>query len=249
MFRFGLYGGGAVAKSLVARIPSLGIRLGPVAASSVRVASRITNSMGAGQPAASCDELDECRHLLVCVPGDALAASVEALRDARVNWRRVAVLVCDTPGDSRALAALRQRGAATGSLNPVPGTIDRFVMEGDREPVRLARWIVKEVGGRAIELGTEQMDYYAAGLALASGLFTPLIAACAECLTAAGCPQPEAVELAGLLMTHTLRNYANAGRNSWAGISALPAVEMQNGALARYCREAATFAEALLGPR
>ena len=250
----GLYGGGAVAKSLVARIPSLRARLGPVAASSARVASRIANSMRAGRPVREYGELAEAGIILVCVPEEALTPAVADLSAAPADWAGKIVLLCDTPGESRDLRPLRDRSAATGSFNPLPGTLNRYVVEGDREAVRFARGLIKELNGKALELDPSRIALYRAGLSFTSTLFTPLIAACAECMAEAGAGSPDGVAIASELFQNTVRSYLNAGRKSWSDIGAaerrqVEALRQVSPALAKYFEEALEFSRGMMGKR
>ena len=48
-FKYGVLGAGAVAKSLIGRLPAKTRDLGPVSAVSFRVASRIANTLRAGR--------------------------------------------------------------------------------------------------------------------------------------------------------------------------------------------------------
>src|SRR5581483_3913935 len=130
--RLALYGAGAVSKSFIAGLPRLPRQLGPVAASSYRLASRIVNSVRAGFAVKSLEGFEDEQLILICVPDPALAGVVRHLAAARLDWFGREVLLCDSHYDSRALDPLREPGAETGSLKPIHSAPGRFIVEGDR---------------------------------------------------------------------------------------------------------------------
>src|SRR5260370_7270627 len=65
---FAVAGGGRVSGSFVARLPDLANALGPVAAQSYRLASRIVNSIGAGRAVRTYGELNAATLILICAP-------------------------------------------------------------------------------------------------------------------------------------------------------------------------------------
>ncbi len=249
---FGLYGGGAVSATFIARLPHLVSRMGPVAASSFRVASRIVNSLRAGYAVKDCGELEKCRALLVAVPPAALAQAVAQLGAAGIGWTGKVVLLCECGPGSRALDPLRQHGAAAGSLTRVEGSPGRYVAEGDAAALREARRMAGDLRGRLIELHRNGAALYATGLAFATSLFTPLIAASVDTLRKAGCDAPGAAQVAANLFERTLRGWMHSGRKSWSGPLAdggraevrrqFEALAAHDPRAARYYRDAAAFA-------
>jgi predicted short-subunit dehydrogenase-like oxidoreductase (DUF2520 family) len=239
-----------VATSFLAGLPRH--RLGPVAASSYRVASRIVNGMRAGHAVRDADELASCRTILVAVQEKALPAAVGQLEGAAIEWRGKVVLLCRPGLVSHVLNGLRTRGAEAASVQPIAGPGKRFALEGDRLAMRAARDLVRELGGRPFEFASDRMAVYGAGLSFATSLFTPLIAACAECLGEAGKDTAAATRIVETLFQKSLREYAHAGRKSWAGPVAegdcaavrrqIDALTRHNPLLARFYRQAAGFA-------
>jgi predicted short-subunit dehydrogenase-like oxidoreductase (DUF2520 family) len=254
--QIGLFGAGAVSKSWLARHPRLPQRLGPVAAPSYRLASRIANTIGAGHAVKDCNAFAPCRLVFICVPGSSVASAVETVAAAPLAWPGKIVLLCDGEMDSRSLAALRGQGAAAGSVRPIEGSSGNFGLEGDPAAVREARRLVHELKGRAVEFRPGCMDLYTAGVTFASSLFTPLMAACTDCLAASLRDARSAPHIAEALFQNSLRAYGHAGRKSWNGPLAsgdaaavgreLAALSARDPALARYYRAAAAFALQLL---
>ncbi len=214
---FGLFGGGAVSTSFIVRLPGLARRLGPVSAVSYRLASRIVNAMRAGRAVKDPGGLAACRLILVCVPETTLAGAVAMLGAAQIDWTGKTVLLCESAATSRALESLRGRGAAAGSVAPIEGSGQRFLVEGDTAAIRQARRLVAELGGKAVEFDTSRMALYDAGRTFATSLLTPLIAACVECLATAGRDNASAARIAEALLRKTLRAYLQSGRKSWNG--------------------------------
>src|SRR5436309_15532854 len=117
---FAVAGGGRVSGSFVARLPRLASELGPVAAQSYRVASRIVNSIGAGYPVRRYEDLNDSALILVCAPAHDVGPIVSSLA-AALECRGKIILLCEGGGDSRQLANLQSLGAAVGSIDTIPG--------------------------------------------------------------------------------------------------------------------------------
>ena len=113
---FAVAGGGRVSGSFVARLPDLASSLGPVAAQSYRLASRIVNSIGAGHAVPAYRDLNGSTLILICVPVQGVAPIVSALAEA-LDCQGKITLLCEAGADSRSLAPLRKQGAAVGSLS------------------------------------------------------------------------------------------------------------------------------------
>jgi predicted short-subunit dehydrogenase-like oxidoreductase (DUF2520 family) len=250
--RFALFGAGAVASSSIARIPGLATRLGAVASSSYRLASRIVNSLRAGYPVKGCGPLEAFPLVLVVVPPAALPRAVSCLLDVEFPWTGRQVLLCETLYDSAALERLRERGAATATLHPVEALSNRYVVEGDRQAVRQAARLVRIMGGKTIEIDRTGVGLYRAGLSLGGPLVAPLAAAAIECFRRAGATPVEASELANAIFSATLRAWLHAGKKGWSGALArgdeaqvrreIKALAEINPVAARFYRQATVFA-------
>jgi hypothetical protein len=139
------------------------------------------------------------------------------LREAALRWERTTILIVDSNGYSTEFPEFLERGAAVGSLNPVEGLENSFVMEGSRSAVREARRIVKQLGGKPIEVDYDQMPSFDAARTIASSLFTPMVDSCVEALLVAGMDRARAAQFAEALFARTLRSYMHAGRRGWSG--------------------------------
>ncbi|MEK7409576.1 MAG: DUF2520 domain-containing protein [Acidobacteriota bacterium] len=235
-----LIGAGQLSRSFVTKLPGLPGQLGPVIAPSFRLASRLVNSIRAGHPAQKYEDLHGCRSVLIAVPEALLPEVVSRMAAAGMEWRRKVVLLCDSPLDSSELAPLAARGANTGSLTPMHGFAQRFVVEGHREAVKEARRLIHDPQARLFEIQRARKGLYLAALSFATGLFTPLADAALQCLRAAGLSRAAAESVAEDLFHKTLRAYLHAGRKAWSGPLAvqreLEALEDLERPLAQYYR-------------
>jgi predicted short-subunit dehydrogenase-like oxidoreductase (DUF2520 family) len=256
---FGVAGGGRVSGSFVARLPRLASQLGPVAAQSYRLASRIANSIGAGYAVRRYEDLNDSALILICAPAHGVGPIVSALAKA-LECRGKTILLCEGGGDSRQLACLQSRGAAVGSIDIIPGFDgQRFVAEGDKVAVREARRLVSQLGGRVEEIMTAKLGLYAAAVSFGGALISPLMQASLLCLQEAGMPKDSALKVVEALLRSSLRAYVYAGKRSWSGPLAdgdqaairreLEALTAWDPELAKHYREAASLGFGLFGER
>ena len=110
---YGVMGGGAVNRSIIGRLPSKTRVLGPVAAVSYRVASRIANLLKAGEAVRSADDLDAVRVILFHAPPDQEAALLAILKAAKIHWYGKSLILCDC-GPARVCRILSRRRSECG---------------------------------------------------------------------------------------------------------------------------------------
>lgn len=254
-----LVGAGRVSASLIARLPRLSQRLGPVAAQSYRLASRIANSLGAGFAVKSYEECATARIFLLCVPELRLERVVQDLARCGISWSGKVVVICDTRMGSGPADPLRELGAAAGSLQLIEKSSPQrqFLIEGDAVAVRESRRLIQQMHGRAFEIDRERLPIYWAGISFATSLFTPLMDASACLFTQAGIDSQTAMRLSGSFFQESLRSYLRAGRKSWKGAlaegdmerlaSEMEALERMNPRLARHYRASVQFAREVFG--
>jgi predicted short-subunit dehydrogenase-like oxidoreductase (DUF2520 family) len=254
--KFAVAGGGRVSGSFVARLPGLASALGPVAAQSYRLASRIVNSIGAGQAVPTYANLNGSPLILICVPPSGVASIVSALAEALACEGKT-ILLCEGGADSRQLAQLRSKGASVGSLQSIPGFDGRrFVAEGDRSAMLEAKRLITRLGARVEQISSAKIAVYAAGLTFGASLITPLLEASLQCLLDAGMTKSSAMKVVDGLCQNALRGYLYAGKRSWSGPLAAgdqaaarrewEALSTSRPLLARLYRESASVAVELL---
>jgi predicted short-subunit dehydrogenase-like oxidoreductase (DUF2520 family) len=236
----------------------LAAELGPVAAQSYRLASRIVNSIGAGHAVRSYAELDDSTLILISAPASRVPAIVDALTGS-IECRGKTMLLCDCGVDSGGLSSSRSQGAAVGAIHMIPGFEGRrFVAEGDRDAMREAKILVRKTGGRLEEIRADKMGVYAAGLSFGTSLLTPLLEASVQCFLDAGMTKAAAVKIVDGLFQSSVRAYSYAGKRSWIGPIAradfaavqreIDALTAGKPVLASHYRHALALALQLLGP-
>ena len=253
---FAVAGGGRVSASFVSRLPHLAAELGPVAAQSYRLASRIVNSIGAGHPVREYADLNDSSLILICAPASGVATIVSALAE-NIECDGKTILLCNDGADSGYLAPLQSRGAAVASIHLIPGFEKRFVGEGDRRAIREGRNLVKKLGGRLEEINPSKVAVYSAGLSFGTGLVTALMEASMQCFQDAGMTKASAAKVVETIFQSSLRGYIYAGKRSWSGPLAhgdAEAVEREieslaasKPLLAQHYRETAALARQILG--
>lgn len=217
-------------------------RLGTLVSRDPRRARRLARRWGAGQGVALAAYRPAAPVILLAVPDDALAPLAAALarRAAGANagrspWQGKIVLHASGLQPASALAPLRRRGAAIGSLHPLmtfgagrpappPGDLV-FAVEGQPAAVRAARQLVAHWGGRVLALHAAEKPLYHLAATWASPLVAVNIAIAAAMLQRAGLRGRRlAVARIGLarLLTQTAANLAAAApagglASAWTG--------------------------------
>jgi hypothetical protein len=214
-------GAGAVNAGLIARLPGKAHTVGPVAAVSFRVASRIVNSLGAGRAVRSPAELDGSRIILFHSSPEQFQPLARALQAAAIGWAGKSLIFCDCEPSPAARKFFGDRGAAVASLrrSALPG---RLIVEGGGLALAAAHRLARELGMKTIELTPECAAAFEAVLTLGSGALTPLIDRAGLLLRECGVRDTDAPKLAAALFEQTAREYARTGRQSWAWYSRPP---------------------------
>jgi len=128
---------------------------------------------------------------------------------------------------SRELASLRRGGAAVASVHPlmtfVPGSRPSltgvpFALEGDAAATRLARRIVRDLGGESFALPAARKAAYHAWATFTSPLWLAFLVTLEEAARAAGLTRADARRMSLPIIRQTLENYARLGpEHSFSG--------------------------------
>ena len=202
--QIGLVCSGVVTRSFAARMPRLLASIGPLKATSYRVARRISNSLRAGRAVENYSDLASCRALWI-VAADHMLDQIAADLPPGVP-----AVVCDTFRDS---SHLGPRPAAT--LHVIPTDERVLVAEGDPAVLRYLRRVAAADRRKLIEIRPASKPFLLAGVSLATHIALPWIAAAVESLRAAGLSRAEATRIVEQLGERTLRSYAKAGAKAW----------------------------------
>lgn len=212
--RYGIIGAGAVGKSLIGGLPGKAREVGPVAAVSFRVASRIANVLRAGYPVRTAEALSRPSAVLFHAPPEQAASLLGLLDVARISWKGRVLIFCDCEVTLAARARFHDQGASTAVLKQF-GIAGRIAVEGEGAALKAARRIVRELRLKPVEISAGAADRFDAAVTLGTCALAPLIDCAAAMLRHAGVRDGEAARLAATLFQQTAREYARSGRQSW----------------------------------
>lgn len=154
-----------------------------------------------------------------CVPDAEISQAARAVVDAR-EWKGIVALHSSGALTSDELDVLRGRGAAVASVHPLMTFVRGsrplfagvpFALEGDAVALRVARRVVRDLGGRAYPIRKRDKAAYHAWGTFASPLFTALLATTEQVAALAGVSRKEAKRRMLPILQQTLTNYANFG--------------------------------------
>ncbi len=214
-YEFGVIGAGGLSKSLIGQLPRKSRQIGPVAAVSFRVASRMANSLRAGHPARNADELDTTPVILFHAPPDQARGIAELLEQANITWKDKPLIFCDCEVAAPIVERFRSLGASTAVARQF-GIAGTMMVEGTGPALACAHRIAGELRLRAVEIAPGSSDVFAATLTLATVALTPLVNRAATLLRASGLRDKAAVGMATALFEHTIQEYGHSGKQSWA---------------------------------
>lgn len=248
-----LIGEGKLTDSSLARFWSLSEMLGPVKASSYRVASRIANRLRAGHPVKDYREFQACRLILICVPDHALPRVLEELAVSEISWPGKAVVLCNAWLDSSELRELAVRGASVGSISTIPGFDDLwYLVEGDKLAIQQSKRLLEHRERRAFAIDRQLKPFYLAALTCTGSLLVALIIAAAESLRHTGVPVSASSAILEKQMNKSLRSYLRGGRRAYQAPRELSrqlrALSADDPPLASYIEQSCRAAARLLEP-
>ena len=154
-----------------------------------------------------------------CVPDAEIARAARTLT-GKIEWKGRVALHSSGALTSDELASLRERGAVVASVHPLMTFVRGsrpsltgvpFAIEGDAAAVRVARRIVKDLGGDVHSIRKEDKPAYHAWGTFASPLFTALLATTEQVAVAAGVNRKSARRRMNPILRQTLANYAAFG--------------------------------------
>ncbi len=224
-----IIGAGRVGRTLGRRLRELGWRIGAVVTRSEASARRAVRFIGAGKASAGMTRLIlASRVILIATPDDEIAAvALDLARIGEEESRGKVVLHTSGAMDSGVLDALRERGAAVGSMHPlqsfsgvaVPSLEGKvFTVEGDLPAVRVARQIARSLGGSPVRIAGSKKVLYHAAAAMAAGHVLAVEEAATQLLLSLGMKRSEAVRALLPLTRQVLQNFERLGpRAAWTG--------------------------------
>lgn len=164
----------------------------------------------------------------ICVPDSSIARVAESLAD-QTKWKGKVAVHSSGALTSDELSGLRERGAAVASVHPLmtfvrgmktlsarpelAGLLDGVpcAIEGNSPALRVARRVVRDLGGHAYSIRKQDKAAYHAWATFASPLFTALLATTEQVATLAGVSRKAARQRMIPILQQTLANYAAFG--------------------------------------
>jgi predicted short-subunit dehydrogenase-like oxidoreductase (DUF2520 family) len=218
-----------VGKALGRCLHELGWRVGVVTTRSIPTARVAVRAIGAGVATDRLTRQVLASHLmLLAVPDTAIPGVACDLAQLGENeWRGKVVLHTSGALDFSALRALADAGAATGSIHPMQTFSNQsvpdlagclFGIDGTPAALKMARKMVRQIGGVAVRLsGLNKAAYHAAG-SLACSHMLALMEGATRVLMAQGFTRRQASRALLPLTRQTLDNFERIGpRAAWTG--------------------------------
>jgi predicted short-subunit dehydrogenase-like oxidoreductase (DUF2520 family) len=195
---------------------------------SAKSAARLIGSRPCPLTVAELGKLSNSDLVFVATPDDAIAETARQLANAvrsvpgstlagSLPSRKRTALHTSGAVTSEVLSPLKELGFAIGSMHPLVAVSDPvsgaelfrgafFFVEGDRRAARLARRIVRELGGRSFSITAGDKALYHAAAVMASGHVVALFDIAVEMLRRAGLSSKRAREALLPLVESTMAN-------------------------------------------
>jgi predicted short-subunit dehydrogenase-like oxidoreductase (DUF2520 family) len=154
-----------------------------------------------------------------CVPDAQIKPAADRLVSA-INWKKKVALHSSGALTSDELNTLRRQGAAVASVHPVMTFVRAsdpslggtpFGVEGDASALRIARRILKDIGGESFAVRKQDKALYHAWGMFGSPLLLALLVTAEEVAVAAGINAKAARQKILPIAAQTLVNYAALG--------------------------------------
>ena len=224
-----IVGAGRIGRSLGRRLHELGWRVGVVTTRSVPTAREAVRAIGAGQAEDKLtSRLLASNVVLITTPDSAIeAVAAELAALGGKEWRGKVVLHTSGSLDVSVLRPLAEAGAATGSIHPMQTFSGQnipdlkglvFGIDGSSGALKIARKMIRQMGGVAVRLsGTNKAAYHAAG-SFACAYVLALVETGTRILMTQGFTRRQATRALLPMTRQTLDNLECIGpRASWTG--------------------------------
>lgn len=224
-----IIGGGRIGRALGRRLREQGWKLHSVVTRSQATARRAVRSIGGGSGSGDLSpSVLSASVILICVPDSAIAAVVNRLASfGKADLQSKTVLHTSGALSSEVLARLQPLGAAVGSIHPlqafsgvgIPALDGRIVsIEGDHAAIRVARAIIRALGGQPLLLAASSKPLYHAAAAISAGHVLALEETAIRIFISLGMKRQEALKAALPLARQVLENLEHIGpRAAWTG--------------------------------
>jgi predicted short-subunit dehydrogenase-like oxidoreductase (DUF2520 family) len=217
-----IVGPGRLGSALAMELQRAGYRVREVVSRSTAASQRKAQQLAELARARAVTRNNVCLDAQViwfCVPDHAIAGVARELA-AGVAWKGKIAFHSSGALASDELNVLRRRGASVASLHPMMTFVDHsipslkgvpFGVEGDAKAVRMARRVVRDLGGKVFTLRQLDKAAYHAWGTFASPLLLAALVTAEQVARAAGLSATDARKNMLPIVRQTLANYARLG--------------------------------------
>lgn len=212
--RIGLVTAGKITGLWIEKTLELKRSVGPVYSTSLRLASRASNTLlRTGFETTDWEELRRCEAVLFFLPPKSLRPMVADWIGRGYDPRGLRLVVCDDELGLADLAELRELGAQTAAVGPLPHSEPkRFVGEGDTLALAPVIRLLEADGVKFTRLNAGGKHQLATSVGRLETESLPMFARTVDSLRESGLAQDAAVALAEKCLSQALRLYARNGR-------------------------------------
>jgi predicted short-subunit dehydrogenase-like oxidoreductase (DUF2520 family) len=216
-----IIGAGRLGVALALALRARGYKIEAVVARRPGHARRASELIGAQVRAlipAQLDQLPPTSIIFITTPDDAIEPTARELA-AKIEWSGRGRIALHASGalSSEALSSLRAAGFRTGSMHPLISVSDSltgaeslaqayYCIEGEPPAARVARSLVRAIGGRSFSINTQDKALYHAAAVMSSGHAVALFDIATEMLKGCGLSGRQARAALLPLMRSTLEN-------------------------------------------
>lgn len=216
--QLGLIVEGNSTKSVILRYPGLADSIGPIKASALSVAHRVSNFIRAGEPISEYEQFADCDLVLIRVPDASVPRIVSELCGSQLAMTGMSFLLCESWLSSDILAPLRSQGATVATLLAVPAQSSQwFALEGQYAAVKRSKRLLNSVDASTVELRAGTKHLYFAASAFAETLPRALFAAAQRALRRAGVTGNHLYVLLEEMAQNMFRDITRGSRAGWTG--------------------------------
>ncbi len=219
--RVAIVGPGRLGNALALELRRAGYRISEIVSRNSRTSRRKAGALAkrVHAVAAVASAAFEADLVWLCVPDREISRVARHLAQA-TGWRGKSVFHSSGALPSDELHALRRRGAVVASVHPlmtfVPASVPSlhgvpFAIEGDPTALRLARKIIRDLGGEAFAISKSKKSAYHAWGGFTSPLLIALLVTGEKVAQAAGLSAADARKKMIPIVQQTLANYAKLG--------------------------------------
>lgn len=211
-----IIGAGRLGTALAVALEARGYRIQSLVARDIKNARKAAALLDAKTDALAARQirsLPQAALVLIAVPDDQIASVATKLSSLNPD-RKPVVLHTSGALSSETLAPLRARGWSTGSVHPLISVTDPqtpiagafWCVEGEPRAVRLAKAVVRDLGGTSFSINSAEKPLYHAAAVMTAGHVTALFDVALEMLVACGLTRKTARQILQPLLASAVHN-------------------------------------------